>query len=136
MRGILADINIQGQFQAIVEQIFQSSEWSEVWADLNLKVESFHTLGLALDADDDLLWQTCQVRELVLFTANRNHDGSTSLEATILQRNSNQSYPVVTISDPQRFGIVRSYTEEAAIRLLDILMDINNYRGCGRIYIP
>ena len=86
MRGILADINVQGQFEAVVEQIFQSSEWTEVWADLNLTVESFHSLGLAVDAEDDLLWQACQDQELVLFTTNRNHDGPTSLEATILQR--------------------------------------------------
>ncbi len=72
----------------------------------------------------------------MLLTANRNHDGPTSLEATIHQRNNDQSYPVVTISDPQRFGLVRSYTEEAAIRLLEVLLDINNYRGCGTIYIP
>jgi hypothetical protein len=136
MRGLLADVNVQGQFETMVEQIWCSPEWAELWESLKLTVESFSSLQLDSDETDDVIWERCQEEGLILFTANRNHDGPDSLEVVIQSRALPSSLPVITISSPQRFASVRSYAEEVAIRVLEILLDVENYRGCGRIYVP
>ena len=71
MRGILADVNIGAQRDALLT-IWTSNVWHDVWNELGLSVLSFPTLGLSFDAPDALIWRTCQSEELVLITANRN----------------------------------------------------------------
>lgn len=43
--------------------------------------------------------------------------------------------PVLTIGSLERFSD-REYREQCAVRLVDILLDLENYRGVGRIFIP
>ncbi|HEY1858722.1 MAG TPA: hypothetical protein VGG61_00095, partial [Gemmataceae bacterium] len=50
---------------------------------------------------DSLVWETCQQRDLVLLTDNRNQDDSASLEATIRLRNAANCLPVLTIENIQ-----------------------------------
>ena len=45
------------------------------------------------------------------------------------------SLPVLTIGSLDRFSD-REYREQCAVRLVDILLDLENYRGVGRIFIP
>jgi hypothetical protein len=47
-----------------------------------------------------------------------------------------ESLPVITLANPQRLLRDRSYAESVAERLLDDLMDIDRFRGAGRIYVP
>jgi hypothetical protein len=135
MRGILADINVVGQRDALLA-IWASETWREFWNDLGWVVESFRTLGLSQNAPDALIWRTCQREGLVLITGNRNDDGADSLEATIRNENQPDSLPVITIGDADRVLRDRVYAEQVAERLLDYLMRIDEVRGTGRVYVP
>jgi hypothetical protein len=135
MRGILGDINAEGALTSL-RLIWLSDAWRELWIGFNLKVESFRTLGLPLDAPDSLIWRTCQREQLVLITENRNKRGPESLEATIQNENQSDSLPVITIASTDRVLRDRLYAEKVSERLLDYLMRIDELRGTGRIDVP
>jgi hypothetical protein len=135
VRGILADNNVEGQVNRLLF-LLRGDEWGEVWASLGLTVESFDSLGLGRDTPDDILWHVCQQRELLLITANRLQRSADSLEATIRQHGSPQSFPVVTLANADRILEDRAYAERAVVKLLEYLLDIGNYRGVGRLYVP
>jgi hypothetical protein len=135
VKGILADINVEGQQIAIVS-IWNSEDWREIWNSLGLSWESFRSLGLPDDSSDAVIWRRCQIEKLVLITANRNDDTPDSLEATIRSENQPDSLPVVTIANPTRVMRDRDYAVAVAIRLLDYLILIDSYRGTGRLYVP
>ena len=136
MNGILGDINIAGQMPDLVETFFATEEWSEIWNSLGISYLVFANVGLDQRSPDDLVWQTCQDKELVLITGNRNHDGPTSLEATIRSRLKPASLPVITISKPKSLGLNSLYTAQVGIKLLDYLLNIERFRGTGRLYVP
>ena len=135
MRGILADINVVGQRDALLS-IWTSDTWRDFWDGLGLSVETSRPLGLSDIASDALIWRTCQREGLVLITGNRNDDGPDSLEATIRNENQPESLPVITIGDADRVLRDRLYAENVAERLLDYLMRIDEVRGVGRLYVP
>jgi hypothetical protein len=85
---------------------------------------------------DDLIWHACQREGLVLLTGNRNQDGDDSLEETIRRHSQLHSLPVLTISDVHRFGSDSAYDARLAKDLLTYVIDIDKYRGTGRLYIP
>jgi hypothetical protein len=134
MRGILSDHNIEGHFRALVA-IWEAEPWSDLWEQLDLTVESFASLGISPHIGDAELWHFCQAHELVLFTANRNADRPDSLEATINRYNQVTSLPVITIANADRFDRDREYAAEVAERALGYLLEIENHRGTGRIYV-
>jgi len=135
MPAVLADVNVEGQF-AVLVRIWLSEAWRDVWTGLNYSLETFETLGLPRNASDTSVWQTCQSRQVVLVTANRNRRGPDSLEAAIHTLNTATSLPVITLASPERLNHDRLYAEHVAERLLDYLMTIDNYRGAGRLYVP
>jgi hypothetical protein len=135
VKGILADINAVGLVQHLVT-ILEGAEWRDLWAALAAPLSTFKLLGLDSAAPDQLVWHTCQQRELVLVTTNRNHDGPDSLEAVIRAFNTPQSLPVLTIGSAEHLVHSRDYAEAAATRLLDYLLNIDDYRGAGRLYMP
>src|SRR3954454_10614685 len=121
MRGILADINMAGQGDALLF-IWTSDAWRDLWSGLGLVMESFPALGLPYDASDAVIWRTCQREGLVLLTGNRNHEGPDSLEATIRNENRPDSLPVFTVANTNRVLQDRLYAEKIAERRLDYLM--------------
>ena len=135
MPGLLADNNVEGQVKLLL-QICQTSRWRELWDSLNLVVETFEDLGLSRDASDLVLWQTCQVHELVLITANRNYDRPDSMEAAIRNFNTPVSLPVITLADPKRILESGDYAERVVERILEYLIDLERYRGTGRLFVP
>ena len=135
MKGILADINIAGQVRTLVDTFYASEEWSDLWNSLEIPCLFFAHVGLDRRAPDDVVWQTCQDNELVLITGNRNHDGPTSLEATIRERLKPDSLPVVTVSRPKSLGLNAAYTAKVGIQLLDYLLNIDKHYGTGRLYV-
>jgi hypothetical protein len=94
------------------------------------------SIGLVDLSPDDVVWQTCQREQLVLITANRNHDGPDSLEATIQAEGTDQSLPVLTLADADRILRSDDYAERVVRRLIEYLVDIDLYRGTGRLYLP
>jgi len=134
MRGIISDHGIEGHFRALVAML-DEDPWHEIWAGLNITVEDFASLCISPHMSDADLWHFCQAHELVLFTANRNNDGPDSLQATIAQFNQATSLPVITLARPDRFNEDREYAARVAERALQYLLEIENHRGTGRIYV-
>ncbi len=135
MQGILADNNVEGHVNRLL-LLVRSDEWGEIWASLGLTVESFDSLGLLRNTPDAILWHVCQQRELILITANRLQRAADSLEATIQKDNGPQSLPVITLANADRVLEDRDYTKRAVEKLLEYLIDMDNYRGTGRLYVP
>ena len=135
MRGILADINVIAQCNALLA-IWTSATWGELWLALDWSVATFASLGLPDDASDVVIWRTCQSESLVLITANRNQRGRDSLESVIQNENQADCLPVVTISNANRLLRDRVYAESVAERLLEKLIAIDDFRSAGRIYVP
>ena len=135
VQGILSDVNIRGHVDFLVTPI-QSGSWKSIWRELRIAYVTFGQVGLEPSANDAVVWQLCQDRGYVLITSNRNQTGADSLEATLRDRTTPESLPVLTVSDPERFHYDRTYVELVIESLLDILLDIDAYRGTGRLYLP
>lgn len=135
MQGILSDVNIRGHFDFLVAAM-KAGSWNATWQELNVKYVAFADVGLDPKDSDAVVWQVCQDQGLVLITSNRNQTGADSLESTLRERTTPESLPVLTISDAERFRHDRAYVERVIESLLDILVDIEVYRGAGRLYLP
>jgi hypothetical protein len=131
----MGDNDISGQFEELI-RILLSPTWRELWLSLKLPVETFETLGLTRDSPDVEVWKVCQSRQVILVTANRNQEGPDSLESAIRERNEAGSLPVFTIAAPRAVLASKAYAERVAVRLLDYLLDIDKYRGAGRLWLP
>ena len=136
MRGILADVNVEGHLDRIITVFLESPEWIEFWSELELTAESFESLGLDPDTPDDEIWRACQQKGLVLVTTNRNSDGPTSLESVMRNENTLSSLPIITIADAVRVINDRAYAELVSIKILEYLTDMRDYLGSGRLYAP
>jgi hypothetical protein len=104
MPGIMGDHDIEGQFEELL-RILKSPIWIDLWEELGFTTEKFASLGLAVNAPDVVVWETCQAHQVILVTGNRNDDGPDSLEATIRRLNQADSLPVRTISKPRHYGV-------------------------------
>ena len=135
MPTIMADHDIEGQVRALL-RLLTSAAWYEVWHGLAMRVESFASLGLPENTSDAALWQFCQTPQIILITGNRNKAGTNALEAVIERNNTPTSLPVLTIGTPPRVLSSREYAERVATRLLEVLHDVEQYRGIGRLYLP
>lgn len=135
MKRILADINIAGHVERLF-QIIEGDFWGEVWADLNLQRRSFADRGIQQEATDLELWTACQREEVVLVTANRRAKTDDSLESTIRLYNTPRSLLVFTLANSERILSDRDYAETVVVKFLEYLLDIDNFRGAGRLYLP
>lgn len=135
MWAIMADHDVEGQMQILL-RLLTSPAWQPLWAELAVRVESFATLGLPTQTTDAVLWQSCQARNILLITGNRNEEGPESLEATLRAANTPTSLPVFTLSEPQRLLSSHGYAQRVVERLLEYLIDVENLRGTGRLYLP
>ena len=135
MQKIMADHNVEGHLQVLIT-IWSSPDWDDLWTGLSCEIESFERLAIATDVADTELWEVCQQNEIVLVTGNRNADGEESLEVAITHFGTPASLPVLTIADPDRLMRDRDYAERVAAQLLEYLLDLENLRGTGRLYVP
>jgi hypothetical protein len=128
---VLLDNDLNGRWE-----LFDGSLKHSGWSDLNLfDFITFNEIGLAEDAKDREVWQRAQELGMILLTGNRNQDDDTSLEQTIREKNTYLSLPVITVSDPKRLSNP-TYRESCVDRLVEIIFDIENFLGCGRLCIP
>ncbi len=135
MKGLVADANIQGQVEYLV-QWMQADDWADFWQALGLVLYRFEDVGLSASSTDLEIWNVCQSEQLVLITDNRNLDSEDSLEATIRRNNTPGSLPVFTIADMNEFRTSNSYVERVVEALYDYLLRIDDVRGTGRLYLP
>jgi len=131
MIKILVDHNIEGQAALLL-----SSLRVDGWTNLDvLEILTFSEVGLLFDSSDQKVWRFAQANEMILLTTNRNMDGEDSLEQTIRRENTENSLPVVTLSQADRL-FDKTYRDICSIRLVEIVLYLENFRGVGRLYIP
>ena len=135
MPAIMADHDSEGQIQVLLRLLI-SAAWDSLWTERAVCVESFASLGVSANTPDATLWQLCQTQQIILITGNRNQEEPASLEATIQASHTPTSLPVLTISEPQRMLSIRAYAHRVVERLLEYLIDVENLRGTGRLYLP
>lgn len=128
---ILVDHNLKGQ-----ALLLWGTLAAEGWLDLlPLRLVTFEEVGLPINSSDRVVWRFAQARGLILLTGNRSRKGSDSLEQTIRDENTIASLPVITVASVARLD-ERSYREQCASRLVEIVLDLNNYIGTGRLFVP
>ncbi len=135
MPAIMADHDCEGQMQVLL-RLLTSAAWHALWTELAVRVESFASLVVPTNSSDTALWRLCQTQQILLITGNRNKAGPEALEAVIEQENTPTSLPVLTIGAPPRVFSSRAYAERVVTRLLEVLLDLEQYRGTGRLYLP
>ena len=135
MKGILADADVRGHVGVLV-QIVLSPAWREFWDHLSIQEFSFEELGLTIELADSLVCRACQVNDIVLITGNRNKRGPDSLEATLRRENDATKLPVFTLSDARRVSKNKTYANSVVEKLVEYLLEIDRYRGTGRLYLP
>ncbi len=135
MLKVMADIDAEGHLTVLL-RIWESEAWSEVWRFLGVKIVTFPKVGLEPNATDECVWQVWQSNEIVWITNNRNQDSPTSLESTIRANNDTHSVPVITLADGPRLLTEPTYAVKAAEKILNILFDLESFRGSGRLFAP
>jgi hypothetical protein len=131
----VADHNIEGHFRLLL-RLLEGEPLRGAWNKLALTVEHFAALGLQPGSPDKDVWLACQKREVILVTANRRQKDADSLEHVIGTLNRPDSLPIFTLANPSRVLEGKAYTRRVAEELLRYLLEIDNYRGTGRLYIP
>jgi len=128
---ILVDHDIEGQAE-LLWGLISVQGWLEI---MDLELLTFADVGLSVNSSDREVWRFAQANRMILLTNNRNMDDEDSLEQTIRDENSITSLPVLTVGNVRRFPD-RSYREQCAAQLLEIVMDIERHLGRGRVFIP
>jgi hypothetical protein len=62
--------------------------------------------------------------------------GENSLEQVIREDNNMKSLPVVTLGNLDRFSKEANYRSRCADSIIEIVLNIEDYMGVGRIFIP
>ncbi len=89
-----------------------------------------------LTSDDRIVWRFAQANQMILLTANRSMKGKNSLEQVMREENTSISLPIVTIGDADRVLTDPDYRNRCIDRLIEIVFDIDDYRGSRRLFIP
>ena len=128
---ILLDHHIKKQ-GVLLWTAIESEGWLKL---LDIPMLTFRDVGLSIDSSDREIWRFAQRQKYILLTGDRKNEGIDSLEQTIQDENTPTSLPVVTVGVVDRL-MERRYRERCVERLIDIIVEIENYLGVGRIYIP
>jgi hypothetical protein len=137
MRGLLADVNVQGHLPYLRQRLENLEVWS-VMAELKLEFVTFRDLTLDRRLDDRSLWNYCQQEHWILFTENRKAGTPDSLQATITDSWKTGSLPVLTLASKRKFEHNPSYAHQVATDIAELLFDIVQGQSCDepRIYVP
>lgn len=131
MNTILVDHDIEGQ-----ALVLWGALAAEGWLELrSLAMVTFAQVGLPVDSNDRTVWRFAQAHRMILLTHNRNMSDADSLELTIREENTPTSLPVITLGRVERLH-ERAYRERCIVRLIDIGLEIEQYLGMGRLFIP
>lgn len=128
---ILVDHNLKG-YIVLLRGTLAVDGWLD-W--LSIEFVTLEEAGLAVDANDRIIWRFAQTNHMLLLTANRNAKGKDSLEQTIQEEGLLASLPVLTIASFDRL-VEREYREQCCARLADIVLYLENYLGVSRLFIP
>lgn len=129
---VLADYNLNWQ-AILISGSFVTGGWLDL-APIQL-VTTFEGISLSADSNDRVVLEFAQANGMLLLTANRNAKGEDSLEQVMREENQPTSFPIITIGDPDRVN-ESNYRERCVERLVEIVIDIQDYMGSGRLFIP
>jgi hypothetical protein len=129
---LLFDHNLEGHALILLGNIANQG-WIEL---LPIRFVTFKEMDLSIYSTDRTVWQVAQANQMILMTANRSMKGEDSLEQVLREENTPNSLPVITIGSVDRLLNERDYRDRCVDRLLEILLDIENYLGVGRLFIP
>jgi hypothetical protein len=128
---VLADYNLNRQAILISGSLLTGG-----WLDLTpIRLMTFKDAGLPANSSDRVVWRFAQMNGMLLLTANRNARGKDSLEQVMRQENQPTSFPIITIADSDRVN-ESDYRERCVERLVEMVIDIQDYMGAGRLFIP
>jgi hypothetical protein len=128
----LVDHNLEGHSLLLAGNIANLG-----WLDLlQIRFISFEEVALSVTSDDRIVWRFAQTNQMILLTANRSMKGENSLEKVMREENTSTSLPVVTIGDADRVLTDIDYRNRCVDRLIEIIFDIDDYRGSRRLFIP
>ncbi len=128
----LVDHNLERHAEVLLGNIANKG-WLDI---LPVRFISLKEVELSFDSSDRVVWRTAQTNQMILLTANRRMNGKDALERVLREENTSNSLPVITISSANRFLDERDYRDRCVDRILEIMIDIENYMGVGRLFIP
>ncbi len=131
MLTLLADHNMEGQAVWLWDTILKI-ELPDI---IDMRMVMFADIGLPENSNDRAVWRFAQKNHMILLTDNRSDNESDSLEQTIREENSLASLPVLTVGCLDRMR-ENYYRVRCAERIAEIVFDLKNYMGTGRIFIP
>ncbi len=128
---ILVDYNLNRQALLLSGSLLNGG-----WLNLvSIQLVTFAEIGLPPNSNDRIVWQFAQTNRMLLMTANRNARGEDSLEQVMRKDNTPHSFPIITIANPERLNEY-DYRESCVEKLVEIVIDIQDYMGVGRLFIP
>jgi hypothetical protein len=128
---ILVDRNLEGQAM-LLWGLLSAEGWLEL---LPLRLRTLGEAGLPVNSSDRIVWRFAQTHDMLLLTDNRSRKGADSLEETLRDEATSNSLPVLTIGTARRL-VEADYRRRCVERLLEIVLDLERYRGVGRLFIP
>ena len=128
---ILVDQDMLG-FDTFLEEGLKETGWDQL---IQFHLRRPHDCGLPANLPDQDIWRFVQENRLLLITNNRNNEDETSLQATMRRENTLESWPIITVSDKNAL-IQSDYRQRVAHRLAEIIVDLENYLGTGRLFVP
>ncbi|GAA6621024.1 ACP S-malonyltransferase [Scytonema sp. NUACC26] len=128
----LVDHNLEGHALLLSGNI-ASLGWLDL---LPIRFITFEDVALSVTSDDRIVWRFAQANQMILLTANRSMKGKNSLEQVMREENTSMSLPIVTIGDADRVLTDPDYRNRCVDRLIEIVFDIDDYRGSRRLFIP
>jgi hypothetical protein len=130
--NFLIDHNLKGHALVLFGAI-ASLGWFDV---VSIRFITFAEMELAIDSDDRVVWRLTQESQMILMTANRSMKGKDSLEQVMREENTSTSLPVITIANADRLLNNSEYRGRCVKSLIEVVLDIDSYRGARRIFIP
>jgi Domain of unknown function (DUF5615) len=127
---ILLDHDLEGH-ATYLQAGLRETGWDR---DVTVVFVRLRDLGLPDGSSDQDIWRFAQQHRLLLITSNRNQENETSLQATLERENTPEALPVLTLSQANRL-LLSDYRQQAAHKLVEIIIYLENYLGVGRIYI-
>lgn len=128
----LVDHNLERHAIVLLGNIANQG-WLEIFP---VRFVTFKEVELSVDSSDRIVWRVAQANQMILLTANRKMKGKDALEKVLREENSSTSLPVITIGNVDRVLDERDYRNQCVDRLLEIMIDVENYLGVGRLFIP
>lgn len=129
--NFLIDYNLDGYALVLLGALMKMG-WLEF---VSVRFITFREVGLSMESSDRVVWHYAQENQMMILTANRNMKGEDSLEEVMREENTANSFPVVTIGNLDRLDEFE-YRECCVERLIEIVLDIEQYMGAGRLFIP